>query len=371
MSPHHPPDPSRFSGQNWVERLQFIRKYIDYLGGDASVKWKEKLDIAYEETMEGLQKAGRIQVSKHWLAYEADRLAWEKFVSDQPSMVIEWPWKHQTDTPDDIKEGVSATYQKWRLDRGLPICDTPEAFGSKEAIVLSLSQRHTAWDQLFHRRDFKAPITGPFQIAIPAWVDLETLVFAGGDYLLNTINNEIVPPHLAVSWHNEDKPYITLVVGFSPTSCVDPWSEQARYSLKYLWHSIVDWVTGAYHGETMTLETYLRIRKAVPSADPQYIDPVESAVESFNSIQEDVLGFKEQARKNREFLDHCRSDVLEIIQKPFSEAKAELTSWILRDENAMKERTETAHEIWVSSTTNERTIQEVCAWAWGIVVEAV
>ncbi|KAF5665044.1 hypothetical protein FDENT_12694 [Fusarium denticulatum] len=77
----------------------------------------------------------------------------------------------------------------------------------------------------------------------------------------------------------------------------------------------------------------------------------------FGSVQENILDFKERAWKNQEFIAHCRPEVLEIIRKPFMEAKAEPTSWILQDDTALEERTETAYEIWVSSTANERTIQ--------------
>ncbi|KAG4283173.1 hypothetical protein FPRO06_09846 [Fusarium proliferatum] len=366
MSPHHPPDPSRFSGDHWLERRRFISKYLEYLGGDSSVKWKEELRIAYEVAMEGLQKKGRIQVSNQWLVYQADRLAWEKFSSDQGAKVIDWPWNDDAIDPNDISYGVSPTYQEWRLERGLPICDTPKAVGSKRAMVLSLGQREVAWTS---SRPFHVPITGPFQIAIPAWVDLDNLVFGNDHSLLDVINNDIIPPHLAVSWHNKDTSHITKVVGFNPTSCIDPENEEAQNSLNYLWEGIVIWTVGAYFGETMTLATFLRIRKAVPSASDNIFgicNLMSHAEESFNEVQEDILGSKEQARKKQEFVACCRPAVLDIIRKPFIEAKAELTKWILQDDTAFKERTEAAHEIWVSSTTNERTIQEVCTWAWGL-----
>ncbi|KAF5644487.1 hypothetical protein F52700_2486 [Fusarium sp. NRRL 52700] len=365
---------------NWLRRRRFISEYLEGLGGDASVKWNEKLKVAYEVTMEGLEKEERVQVSHQWLEYRADRLAWDEFsmlpimrhgfsidqhlVSEQGSKSIEWPWNDDDLDPSDILFGVSPTYQKWRLQRSLPIYDT-KAIGRKRAMVLSLDQRLAVWDSCL----FEAPITGPYQIAIPAWVDLDNLVFGDNDHLLDMINNDIIPPHLAISWHNDDNSYITLVAGFHPASCISLDNEEAQDSLNYLWGVILIWVIGAYHGETMTLATFLRVRKAVPSwvsSSCCHSDLISCAKDSFNAVQRDILGYKEQARENQEFIAHCRPHVLEIIQKPIMEAKDELTSWVFQDDTALKRRIEVAHEIWVSSTTNERTIQEVCAWAWGL-----
>ncbi|KAF4342761.1 hypothetical protein FBEOM_3283 [Fusarium beomiforme] len=351
MESKEPPKPWKLNPLQWDERREFISEYLKFIGGDESTKWN-----------------GRLKVADLWLEYEVDRLAWGKLFSEHRDKVIEWPWQNKILDPNDISYGVSPTYQKWRLDRGLPICDSPKVFGNKKARILSLCQRQVVWSKQNSHGKFETPTTGPFQIALPAWVDVHTLFFGEGDYLLDMINSDIIPRHLVVSWHNEDKPYITLVVGLEPTECVDPKNEQVQLSLKYLWQGVVHWVTGAYYGGTMTLATFLHVHKVIPVADDincRYGWLAQMAYESFGQVQDDIPFFVKQASENREFMAQSRTEVHEILQKPLAEAKGELSSWVLRDVSAFDDRVEAAKEIWVSGTTDEKVIEEACLWAWG------
>ncbi|EXA38200.1 hypothetical protein FOVG_10168 [Fusarium oxysporum f. sp. pisi HDV247] len=114
----------------------------------------------------------------------------------------------------------------------------------------------------------------------------------------------------------------------------------------------------------MTLVTFLRVQKAMPVVrdNSYYIDAASTA---YHEVQGDIITSMEQARKTREFMDECRPDVHEIIRMPLAEAKIKLTRWAHRDGIATNKRIEAAKEIWVSSITDERAIQEVSIWACG------
>ncbi|KAI8404787.1 hypothetical protein FOFC_14259 [Fusarium oxysporum] len=244
--------------------------------------------------------------------HEADRIAWDKHFGHGRGEAIMWPFQSIDATPDDIADAISPTYQTWRLSRGLPICDSPKTFGDRKATVLSLSQLQMLWDEFSPYSSLKGqpPVTGPYQIALPAWIDTDNLFFGRGR-LLDTINSEIILLHLAVSWNKEDESYLTtyesyltVVVGFNPTSCVVP-DEHAERSLRYLWQVVADWVMDTYYGGIMTLETYLRVCKAVPLPDNDFYayGGMEGlAASMFDHVQTDIPDSIERARANREFI---------------------------------------------------------------------
>ncbi|KAF4944717.1 hypothetical protein FGADI_12492 [Fusarium gaditjirri] len=376
MASKQPPDPSRYDKWLLGSRRMFISHYLKYLGDDAAAKWDDCQKMAFKTVMESLKEKGLTQVGHYWLEHEADHVAWKKLFSELGLEAVEWPFKANPDAPNNISEGVSPTYQKWRLDRGLPIYDTVQRLGYKKPTVLSLDQRKMVWENCvncpFHP---EAPITGPFQIALPLWIDVYNLVIGEDDGLLNVINNEIVPPHLAVSWHNDDAGCITLVVGFSPTTCVNPVNEAVYPSIMCLWQSVIDWAIGAYEGGTVTLATFLRVRKAVPIDNDDYHRyGITFMTSDMNvSAESEPMHFIAKAQKNRNFINKCRPEVLKIVQKPLTEAKAELSRWVCKDwldsrclsGSNYDSRIEAAREIWVSSTTDERIIQEAVIWAWG------
>ncbi|KAF5714457.1 hypothetical protein FMUND_7419 [Fusarium mundagurra] len=327
--------------------------------------------MALEQVMESLKQRGLTQVSHNWLEYEADRVAWQKLFSENAIEAAEWPFTipSKFDAPNKIAEGISPTYQKWRLDRGLRICYDSHPAPWQTPEVPSLDQRNHVWkNDPNYPREMVAPITGPFQIALPLWIDLYNLVFGEDDHLLEDINNEIIPPHLEISWNDDDEDCITLVVGFSRTTCVNPGSDGIEFSIRYLWQSVVDWAIEVYFGGTMSLATFLRVRKAVPVAHSICYHSSQGLTSSTSSayaeVQSEQIYFIRKAHEKRTFLAECRAEVLEIVEKPLTEAKAELSRWVLCGGD-YDERLQAAREIWVSSTTDERTIQEALIWAFG------
>ncbi|RBA18422.1 hypothetical protein FPRO05_10717 [Fusarium proliferatum] len=365
-----PPDPSHYAASFIASRRRFISDYLEHVGDDATAKWDDCLENAFEQVMESLKEKRLTQVSHDWLEYEADRVAWPMLFSELSVEAVEWPFNLPSEFygPEKIAQGISPTYQKWRLDRGLHIHNV--TFNEKPAL-LSLDQRMEVWEKdNNYPREAVAPITGPFQIALPLWIDVYSLVLGENNHLLDMINNEIVPPHLAVSWIDDDEACFTLVVGFSPTTCINPGRTGVDSSIRYLWQSVVDWTIETYFGGTMSLATFLRVRKAMPVADdmPYHNQRLTArAREAYAEVQDEPMYFMRDAHVNRNFMAQCRDDVLEIIEMPLPEAKVELSRWVVNGGPASEseERVRAAREIWVSSTTDERTIQEALIWAWG------
>ncbi|KAF5617733.1 uncharacterized protein FTJAE_12523 [Fusarium tjaetaba] len=363
-----PPNPSSYDACCIDSRRRFISLYLKYVGSDAVAKWDNCLRMAFEQVMKSLEERCHKRASHDWLEYEADRVAWQKLFSEIDIEAVEWPFTIPTefDSPDKIAEGISPTYQNWRLARGLRVCDVGRR---DEPEVPSLDQRNHVWKKdPNYPREMVAPITGPFQIALPLWIDLYNLIFGEGDQLLHDINNEIIPPHLAISWNGDDEGCITLVVGFSPTTCVNPGSEGIGDSVRWLWQSVVDWVIEAYFGGTMSLATFLRVRKAMPVPysssyhSSQGLTTLTSS--AYAEVQDEPMYFIRKAHEKRTFIAECRDEVLEILEKPLAEAKAGLSRWVFC-EGYDEERLAAAREIWASSTTDERTIQEAILWAMG------
>ncbi|RKL47033.1 hypothetical protein BFJ72_g2770 [Fusarium proliferatum] len=201
------------------------------------------------------------------------------------------------------------------------------------------------------------------------YIDIDNLILGEDNRLLNSINKEIVPPYLAVSLHKDDKGCITLVVGFSPTTCIFLGDDEViDRSIRYLWQNVVEWAIDTYHGGTITLATFLRVCKAFPLADDNDYHNrgvIDMTSDLWEEVQNNPKYFMARAQENREFIAKCHAEVLEIIQKPLAEAKAELSRWVCHGNRYCDRPAEAAREIWVSSTTDERTVQEAVIWAMG------
>ncbi|CVL13192.1 uncharacterized protein FPRN_09969 [Fusarium proliferatum] len=324
-----PPDPSRYAASYIDSRRRFISDYLEYVGNDATAKWDDCVKKAFEQLMKVLDAKGLTQVSHNWLEYEADRVAWQMLFE-----AVEWPFTmpSEFDAPEKIAQGISPTYQKWRLDRGLRIYNASYHILHEKLGMPSLDQRKEVWEKdNNYPREAVAPITGPFQIALPLWIDIYSLVIGENNHLLDMINNEIVPPHLAVSWIDDDEACFTLVVGFSPTTCINPGGTGVHSSIRYLWQSVVDWTIETYYGGTMSLATFLRVRKAIPVADdmPYHNQRLTArAREAYAEVQDEPMYFMRDAHENRNFMAKCRDDVLEFIEMPLPEVKVELSRWV-------------------------------------------
>lgn len=72
-----PPDPSRYAASYIDSRRRFISDYLEHVGDDATAKWDDFLENAFEQVMESLEEERLTQVSHDWLEYEADRVAWQ------------------------------------------------------------------------------------------------------------------------------------------------------------------------------------------------------------------------------------------------------------------------------------------------------
>ncbi|RKK14979.1 hypothetical protein BFJ68_g446 [Fusarium oxysporum] len=115
-----------------------------------------------------------------WYMSDASSLYLSYLVGDGRGEAIMWPFQSIDATPDDIADAISPAYQTWRLSPGLPICDSPKAFGDRKATVLSLP----ATDSRLIPLSRQLPVTGPYQIVLPAWIDTDNLFFSRGDRLL-------------------------------------------------------------------------------------------------------------------------------------------------------------------------------------------
>ncbi|KAF4446221.1 hypothetical protein F53441_10106 [Fusarium austroafricanum] len=291
-----PPDPCHYNKWENAGRRQFIRDYLDYYGQEIA-KWNTALEEAYEATMSALDPDIK-QVSDKWLKFVADRAAWKIFYGHGS----------RSSKPSDISEGVSPKYQKWRLDHQLPVEEYYEGpGGTRQGKILSLQQRQMfSQDLCFHlTRESQAPINVPFEISIPSWLGVESLVFGDDGSLFDTINDQIVPPFLALSWHCKSDDHFTLVVGINPTSCVVTRNDEVQGSLHMLWLQVVEWVTMTFDAGTMSLATFLRANKVMNRPCRQEEVVIFAARAQYKTINDDPLAARVRIRDSRQFMAQC------------------------------------------------------------------
>ncbi|KAF0634944.1 hypothetical protein FPSE5266_01626 [Fusarium pseudograminearum] len=143
--------------------------------------------------------------------------------------------------------------------------------------VAMLDVRHRIWESINGTLSFKDPVVGPFEVALPPWLDFHGLIWGENGELYERLISSI-HEFLTVGWIIAGGRPSCLVVGFKPPN-QDPASEDPASRIRHwhdlttLWEDVVTWVSQARYGNCTTLLDSLTIqhwkRMAVASTKSQ------------------------------------------------------------------------------------------------------
>ncbi|RFN50467.1 hypothetical protein FIE12Z_5230 [Fusarium flagelliforme] len=114
------------------------------------------------------------------------------------------------------------------------------------------------WHSIMGYGPFKAPIVGPFEVALPPWLDFHGLVWGEDGEIYKEVCSRI-PEFLTIGWTVKDSKATSLVVGFKITHEDEAKAHWTWESLATLWIDVMTWVTDAYDGSAATLQESLTV----------------------------------------------------------------------------------------------------------------
>lgn len=384
--------------------------------------------MSREMVFEGLVKRGVRQAGTAYVEYHVDMNAWKnlcKYASlfqdtSANDLIVRrlkggapaWPWSNGPKM-DDMSDGMSVAYNKWRIDHDLPvieivphhhqgvapvppataeelaqgiqissenICDdshaalpdlepnvTPQAapLNAHERIenpvVLDKALRQQFWETSSSGQH-TGVIAGPFSLNLPVWLDFERLVLGENGHDIDAINKDILESGVAISWEiSGDKPSC-LVVGFKDeaTSMLP----QVQQHLFEVWCDIIAWFCSALSGSPVSLAPFLRVIQVVNPFMDRTPDLQNAQRLWQESLAESDL-FASRAREARVCFKLWSPMIREVIQQPLGVAEESLTSWIFWEEADSDERAKrfnVARDVWLSSSSDPKVIRRASRW---------
>ncbi|KAJ4135206.1 hypothetical protein NW768_004827 [Fusarium equiseti] len=138
------------------------------------------------------------------------------------------------------------------------------------------------WQTIKGYGPFKKPIVGPFEVALPPWLNFYGLIWGEDGEIYKEICS-FIPPFLTVGWYVREGRAVSLVVGFKVSDeeqAKNHWTWQA---LVTLWGDVLTWVEGANDGAGTTLLESLTIshsRRVASVRDLEFPGLAESHIDS-------------------------------------------------------------------------------------------
>ncbi|KAM0299480.1 hypothetical protein ACHAPM_007522 [Fusarium culmorum] len=212
---------------------------------------------------------------------------------------------------------------------------------------------------------FRDPVVGPFEVALPPWLDFHGLIWGEDGELYERLLSSL-HEFLTVGWIIAGARPRCLVIGFKP-SYEDAASRSRHWhDLTTLWEDVVAWVSRARYGSCTTLLDSLAIqhwsRMAVASNKSQ------GRLEGAQSASERDLAAEEQkALERHNMAGALTPEVYAILQEqPRTTLEASLEAWVRREGSVDKHfRVTLAANLWImSAAKKERAgwVTEAVRW---------
>ncbi|KAF5585765.1 uncharacterized protein FSUBG_12354 [Fusarium subglutinans] len=123
--PIAPLDPSAIPAGNTNQRRAYITQFLGRLGKTYLQQAPEEFRISKELAMAKLAKHRVRQVGTAYFEYNVDKVAWFNLFRRLKDDAPVWPWSKGPEI-DDMSDGMSVTYNKWRIDHDLPVTPAEE-----------------------------------------------------------------------------------------------------------------------------------------------------------------------------------------------------------------------------------------------------
>ncbi|KAF4944725.1 hypothetical protein FGADI_12500 [Fusarium gaditjirri] len=222
------------------------------------------------------------------------------------------------------------------------------------------------WEDLHFERYNVGPIIGPFEIALPEWMDFNDLVLSDDGVSFDSIETDgLIDDDVMITWSVNDRRPISLIVGPRPTQKHDLSDKHLWLRVRTVWTKVAEWVAGVYKGRPHRLTDFLRYRQAqelmgVPFLSLDVIVPI--LVSAWDNISEDPEDAALEARRQREDLDLWIPQIHAILSQKWEYASKIALAWVFRDEKKARYRLQAIEYAWA-------VFQPTQAYEWARTVD--
>ncbi|CAG7565825.1 unnamed protein product [Fusarium equiseti] len=217
-----------------------------------------------------------------------------------------------------------------------------------------LELREQIWDML----EFESPagpFLGPFELALPRWVDFFDLVLGKEGKLFDRIK-DLIPRDVAIAWtKNEDGLPKSLVVGPHPDLGHNAKSGPLRKAVREVWFQVVAWATEVYLARPLRLPDYLKCQETLFERSYVVLNKttMDDLFHVWNNVPnsgDDLFAFSEARKDN---LIRWVPEIHAILKVPEEQVELVLQDWVMeghQTESSLRERIEAVVDHWGESS---------------------
>ncbi|KAF5644477.1 hypothetical protein F52700_2476 [Fusarium sp. NRRL 52700] len=206
------------------------------------------------------------------------------------------------------------------------------------------------WDDLRLRKYEVGPICGPFEIALPKWMDFHDLVLGNDGTLFNMIEDEgLIDIDVRVTWSMGNHGPASLIVGPKPTRIFEGHDKNQWLRVRNTWIKVAEWVAGVYEGYTHRLTDFLRYRQQQEIMGVSFLsldEIVAALVKGWNNISDDEKKAAFEAQSNREELDVWIPQIHAILSQEYEYASKIAKVWVFREGTNVLGRLRAMEHAW-------------------------
>ncbi|RKL48138.1 hypothetical protein BFJ70_g2495 [Fusarium oxysporum] len=201
------------------------------------------------------------------------------------------------------------------------------------------------------------PLLGPFELALPDWLDFHDLVLHDFHKILT---NKLIDADIVIGWRVEDGHPVSLIVGPTPLKDHGEGDIPLGLRVRSNWLRVAAWIADAYRGSPVRLVDYLcdyqRWVVCKGESEPFHVIPHLQGV--WTGITDNPEQAATAARMNRENMDKWLPEVHAILTQPRENVDLLLENWVRREgDDHTKGRTIVARDAWAR-------VAMVAAYSW-------
>ncbi|SCO15932.1 uncharacterized protein FFB20_14877 [Fusarium fujikuroi] len=174
------------------------------------------------------------------------------------------------------------------------------------------------------------PITGPFEMALPDWLDFHDLVLHDFQRIAM---NKLIDSDIAICWRVKGGYPVSLVVGPAPSMDHDGDDMSLGMRVRSTWMKVATWLGNAYSGSPGRLADYLHNRMwwVVRKGEWEDLKAVPHLIDTWERITSDPDTAIANARMNRDNMDKWVPEIHAILTQPRVEVPLLLKTWVDRE----------------------------------------
>ncbi|RBA18427.1 hypothetical protein FPRO05_10722 [Fusarium proliferatum] len=189
------------------------------------------------------------------------------------------------------------------------------------------------------------PLCGPFEFALPAWLDFHDLVYHDFERIQA---EKLLDVDIVIAWRVSEKRPVSLVIGPNPAEIRSHEDIRFWIQVRSNWWRVAWWLAGAYRGSNIRLVEHLREVRDL-ACEGQLIDVPASMTrlfEAWGDIMNDPVLARNKASWNRNNMEMWVPQIHAILSQPRDIVGSLLDEWVFRDMPNANIRAQGVRDAW-------------------------